>query len=376
MMDFLDDALDAKADETNQADSNGKKAHEDSVQYEKWFKTLKPAIDQVKQRSGKAPDGTNIGAILAKEFGLKLNGVISFPLRNGDEKEFDIVKISGKENIESRTFVPKVNGRDQDDLTPESMNDIYSLIAENGQTFPAIGWIPDPETGVIHVLDGSRRRMCCLLSDQTFTVYVAKGSLTKSEAKYIADISRLTKDLSYYEEGQALIEIMEDNGFVEVKELAEHLGEGITTIQHKVNAGRLPATLLQAFPSYNSMKTDNYKKLHSLTLKVQKTEFSYKDILEAAQDDFATTLANDTLTTSERYKKLVQNVTDAFNKLNKTIKKEKQLPVSLHKFDSKDKSATILSTKTKTNIVLTRIPKSKIDKIQEFISKTLAEPDS
>ncbi|MFZ3397345.1 hypothetical protein LCS82_07870 [Vibrio harveyi] len=374
-MDFLDDALDAKAEAANQADSDGKKAHENSVQFEKWFKALKPAIEQVKQRSGKAPDGTDIESLLAKEFGLKLGGVISFPLRNGDEKEFDIVKISGKGNIESRTFVPKVNGRDQDDLTPESMSDIYSLIAENGQTFPAIGWIPDPESGIIHVLDGSRRRMCCILSDQTFTVYVAKGSLTKPEAKYIADISRLTKDLSYYEEGQALIEIMEDNGFVEVKELAEHLGEGITTLQHKVNAGRLPATLLQAFPSYNSMKTDNYKKLHSLTLKVQKTKISYTDILEAAKSAFTETLTNDSLTTSERYKQLVQNVIDAFDKLNKTVKKEKPQPVSLHNFDNKDKSATILSTKTKTNIVLTRIPKSKVEKIQEFISKTLAEPD-
>lgn len=376
MMDFLDDALDAKAEEANQADSNGKKAHEDSVQYEKWFKTLKPAIEQVKQRSGKAPDGTDIEALLAKEFGLQLGGMISFPLRNGDEKEFDIVKISGKDNIESRTFVPKVNGRDQDDLTPESMSDIYSLIAENGQTFPAIGWIPDPDTGVIHVLDGSRRRMCCLLSDQTFTVYVAKGSLTKTEAKYIADISRLTKDLSYYEEGQALIAIMEDNGFVEVKELAEHLGEAITTLQHKVNAGRLPATLLQAFPSYNSMKTDNYKKLHSLTLKVQKTEIAYTDIIEAAKGDFTAILTDDTLTTSDRYKQLVQAVTDAFDKLNKTAVKEKPQPVSLHDFANKDKSATILSTKTKTNIVLTRIPKSRIEKIQEFISKTLAEPDA
>lgn len=375
-MDFLDEALDSKAEEENQSDGNGKKDHENSVQYEKWFKALSPAIEQVKYRSDKAPAGTDIKALLAKEFGLQLGGVISFPLRSGEEKEFDIVKISGKENIESRTFVPSVNGRDQDDLTPESMSDIYSLIAENGQTFPAIGWVPDTESGVIHVLDGSRRRMCCLLSGQTFIIYVAKGPLSKGEAKYIADISRLTKELSYYEEGKALISIMDDNGFTEVKELAEHLGEGVTTLQHKVNAARLPEELLQALPSHNSMKTDNYKKLHSLTLKIKKTKIKYEDIVEAAQSSFAVTLANKSLSITDRNKMLVNDLSDAFDVLNKTAKKEKPKPVSLYDFDNKDKSATILNTRTKTNIVLTRIPKSKVNKIQELITKVLAEPDS
>lgn len=310
-MDFLSKALDKSAKSSNAND--GKQAHESQAQTDRWVKNITPSLAQIQKRLESAPAHVDRQQFLAEHLGLTLDGEISFPLQNGEEMAFDIVKIEGSDSIKSRTTVPKINGRDQNDLTKESMSDIYSLIKENGQAFPAIGWIPDPETGVIHVLDGSRRRMCCILSGQTFVVYVAKGALTITTARYIADISRLNKDLSYYEEGLALIEIMQDNEIETPKALAEYLKQPESTIQFKVNSGRLPEKLLKCIPSYNSMNASHYKKLHQLKLKMDKAGLKYTDVTKNAQKTFKEVDENKTLTTKvEVHNSYVKAIEESF----------------------------------------------------------------
>lgn len=373
MMDFFDDAINSKAEEQNKSGGDAKSQHEASARYKQWFGILKPAIEQVRQRSVSAPDGVNVDEVLARELGLKFAGEITFTLRNGEEKEFEIVQIVGKENILSRTSVPKINGRLQDELSIESMSDIYPLIKENGQTFPAIGWVPDRETGIIDVLDGSRRRMCCYLSDQPYTIYVAKGPLTYSQAQYISMVSRLTKSLSYHEEGVALIDLMERESIEDVKSLAEKLGEPVTTLQHKVNAGRLPDELLSVFPNFNSMSGESFKLLHSFSIKVDKANLEYCQIIERAMSRLDEIQSDDGLSFADRNRKILKALSDSLGELTKGGRASAPKPVPLSQFKDKNKKATILSTKNKTDIVLKRIPKEKIQLIEEFLKDVLSD---
>ena len=370
-MDFLSQALDEST--KNSSSNDGKQAHEIQAQMDRWIKNITPSILQVQKRMECVPDNVDIQKFLSEQLGLELGGEIVFPLKNGENVTFDIVKINGKENIESRTYVPELNGRDQNDLTKESMNDIYPLIEKNGQAFPAIGWIPDSESGVIHVLDGSRRRMCCLLSDQTFTVYVAKGNLTKYTAKYIADIARLTKSLSYYEEGLTLLNIMKENSFNNVKELAQYLSEPETTVQYKVNSGRLPETLLKCIPSYNNMKSGQYKKLHRLKLKIDRSDVPYRKVVSNAKNYLFQIENSTSMSGSEKYRAYVQSLENSFNELNESPKsKQKPKPIHLVEFEEKNKSVTVLETRDKAEFILRSMPKEKIKVIQEFIVKTLS----
>lgn len=373
MMDFFDDALDSMADKKNKSGGDGKAQHEASVRYKQWFGVLKPALDQVRKRSSSAPEGVDVSAILAKELGLKFSGEITFTLRNGEKKEFEIVQIEGKENILSRTSVPSINGRLQDELSAESMSDIYPSIESNGQTFPAIGWVSDPESGIIDVLDGSRRRMCCYLSDRPFTIYVAKGPLTYSQSKYIASVSRMTKSLSYREEGISLIDVMERNNIKDVKTLAASLDEPVTTVQHKVNAGRLSDELLSVFPNYNSMPGEMFKSLHSFAIKVEKSEFDYLEIIAEARGRIDEIQSDDTLNFSDSNRKILKALTDSLRKLTKNGETEIVKPVPIRQFKDKNRKATILTTKTKTDIVLKRIPREKVRLIEEFLKDVLAD---
>jgi hypothetical protein len=90
------------------------------------------------------------------------------------------------------------------------------------------------------------------------------------DAKVIARILRLSKKLSYREQGaeyeQALAESDEMN---DVADLAKQYGESEVTVRDKLNAYRLPFSLLEHIPAYNSMSSVSYKRVHSVYTKIQ-----------------------------------------------------------------------------------------------------------
>ena len=83
---------------------------------------------------------------------------------------FELMRIPAAE-VEAKTQVFAANAREQSFLNEHALSDILSTLRERGQQYPAVG--RRMADGTIEVLDGSRRRMSCILAEKEFLVYVA-----------------------------------------------------------------------------------------------------------------------------------------------------------------------------------------------------------
>ncbi|MGR5296972.1 hypothetical protein ACPV5U_19075 [Vibrio mediterranei] len=235
---------------------------------EVWYSKQEGLFNNVKHKLSQMPEGTSLKEAY-KRMGIEID-TTSYSMKGGRVIDCDVYEFKGKEAIESATEVHPNNGRDQNDLTELGLNDVIDSIRDNGGNFlPAIGCWDEAKEKIL-ALDGSRRRMSCILTDGVYRIHVARQPITMGDAKVIARILRLSKKLSYREQGaeyeQALAESDEMN---DVADLAKQYGESEVTVRDKLNAYRLPFSLLEHIPAYNSMSSVSYKRVHSVYTKIQ-----------------------------------------------------------------------------------------------------------
>ena len=131
--------------------------------------------------------------------------------------EFQLLRIPANE-VKEKTSVFADNAREQSFLNELALSDILITLRDRGQQYPAVGrWIDDQH---IEVLDGSRRRMACILAEQDFLIYVARDINTK-HAKFLSDVANAHKPLSLYERGKEMQAMIERGDVYDQKELAK-----------------------------------------------------------------------------------------------------------------------------------------------------------
>lgn len=268
MNEHLDNLFGSTVKETTK--ENGITQEQDKLnkQAEVWYSKQEGLFNNVKNKLSKMPEGTTLQEAY-KRMGIEIDST-SYTMKGGRVIDCDVYEFKGREAIEAATAVHPHNGRDQSDLTELGLSDVIDSIKDNGGNFlPAIGcWDDAKET--IFALDGSRRRMCCILTDGLYRIHVARQPISMGDAKVIARMLRLSKQLSYREQGaeyeQALAESEDMN---DVADLANQYGESERTVRDKLNAHRLPFSLLEHIPAYNSMSSIAYKKIHSVYTKIQ-----------------------------------------------------------------------------------------------------------
>lgn len=228
-------------------------------------------------------------SIIAEKLGVENVSIDEKPfffVVNGRTIKCDVMRFQGKEAIESNTEVFTKNGRDQEHQTIEELSDIEDTMVLNGQnTYPGIAAILDGKDK-IQVLEGSRRRDLAIYRDLTFVSFVTRDKLTELEAKQIADISRLRKDLSYWENGKNIAEIIAANkeeaanaedgeevdDLTSTRKLGIYLNESHTTVNRYLQAYQLPEELLALIPNGRKLTGAQYIALCSYESKAKGKE--------------------------------------------------------------------------------------------------------
>ncbi|CAH0535817.1 hypothetical protein VST7929_03291 [Vibrio stylophorae] len=172
--------------------------------------------------------------------------------------QFELVKIQAAD-VAQKTCVFAQNAREQSFLNEHALADILSTLKKSGQQFPAVGrWTDD---GKIEVLDGSRRRMACILAAQDFLVYVGKN-ISLKHAKFLSDVANAHKPLSLYERGKEMQAMLASGEVVDQKELAKVCQCSEALVSGALKAATLPRELLQAYPSVSEIGRPTVVKLH------------------------------------------------------------------------------------------------------------------
>ena len=121
-------------------------------------------------------------------------------------------------------------------------------------------WLDD---GRIEVLDGSRRRMSCIIAHKDFLIYVAKGINTE-HAKFLSDVANAHKPLSLFERGKEMQSLLDTGKVADQKELAKYLQCSEALVSGALKAASLPMELLMAYPSVGELGRPTIVKLHRI----------------------------------------------------------------------------------------------------------------
>jgi ParB family transcriptional regulator, chromosome partitioning protein len=186
--------------------------------------------------------------------------VIELAIAGEEAVAFELIKINAAE-VKTKTQVFSQNAREQAFLTEHALADILVTLKERGQQYPAVGrWLED---GKIEVLDGSRRRMSCILADKDFLIYVAKGINTE-HAKFLSDVANAHKPLSLFERGKEMQALLDSGKVTDQKELAKYCQCSEALVSGALKAASLPMELLMAYPSVGELGRPTIVKLHRI----------------------------------------------------------------------------------------------------------------
>ncbi|ATF10083.1 ParB N-terminal domain-containing protein [Candidatus Enterovibrio altilux] len=194
--------------------------------------------------------------------------VIALSVAGETTVEFQLIRIPSA-NIASRTSVFVKNAREQSFLNELALSDILSTLQDRGQQYPAVGrWLDDDK---IEVLDGSRRRMSCILASQDFLIYVAKG-INSKHATFLSNVANAHKPLSLFERGKEMQTMLNNGDVVDQKELAKVCMCSEALVSGALKAASLPLLILQAYPSVVELGRPTIVKLHRLFFALTDTE--------------------------------------------------------------------------------------------------------
>ena len=186
--------------------------------------------------------------------------VIELAVAGEDTVAFGLVKVNA-DDVSTQTIVFAENAREQAFLNEHALADILVTLKDRGQQYPAVGrWLDD---GRIEVLDGSRRRMSCIIAHKDFLIYVAKGINTE-HAKFLSDVANAHKPLSLFERGKEMQSLLDTGKVADQKELAKYLQCSEALVSGALKAASLPMELLMAYPSVGELGRPTIVKLHRI----------------------------------------------------------------------------------------------------------------
>ncbi|OLQ93131.1 chromosome partitioning protein ParB [Vibrio panuliri] len=184
--------------------------------------------------------------------------VIELSVAGEEMVEFTLTRVEA-DQVESKTVVFADNAREQSFLNEHALSDVLVTLRERGQQYPAVGRMR--EDGKIEVLDGSRRRMSCILAGKPFLVYVAKD-INSEHAKFLSDVANAHKPLSLYEKGKEMQAKLASGEAEDQKALAKMFQCSEALVSGALKAADLPLELLQAYPNVADLGRPTIVKLH------------------------------------------------------------------------------------------------------------------
>ncbi|WPC76753.1 ParB/RepB/Spo0J family partition protein [Vibrio porteresiae] len=184
--------------------------------------------------------------------------IIELAIAGEEMVTFELVRVPA-ERVATDTVVFAENAREQAFLNEHALSDVLVTLKERGQQFPAVG--RRTADGKIEVLDGSRRRMSCILANKEFLVYVA-NDINAEHAKFLSDVANAHKPLSLYEKGREMQAKLDSGEAEDQKALARMFQCSEALVSGALKAAALPLELLKAYPNVVELGRPTIVKLH------------------------------------------------------------------------------------------------------------------
>lgn len=308
----------------------------------------------------------------------KASNMKSYKLENGSvEATRRVIPTS---EVAAKTAVHPLNPRNQEALNPTSVANTLASIEKNEIDTDCLGiWSDDNK--VILIIEGSVRRYCAIEAQKEYPVWVlpAGSATSKDIRRLINDAEDGKKPHSLREKGGAYmkeaLELNKDAESLKVDDVAKLIGVGRETVRKALQAYTLEITLLKLLPDYEGVGSGIYPELSKIEKAVKKSNIAMKDFVDAvkAHATYQTVIENQS--TGSAQKSVVKVIQDQLQKMTNKRSANKAEKFELASFSDRNKSAKmkVSADGRKHTIELSRIEKSIVDDIENFIRERLKQ---
>lgn len=153
--------------------------------------------------------------------------------------------------IETQTEVIEENKRNQASLNEFNLNYILRTLRDDGQMYEAEGYI-EPTTGKIKVVDGSSRRMSCILAVKPYRIMVTREVISRKQLGLRSERANDHKGSSFWEQSLEFSELKKDG--LSNQEIAQAKGVQESRVSYGLGAvDEVPNELYTRFQAHTSI---------------------------------------------------------------------------------------------------------------------------
>ncbi|MDG1751925.1 MAG: ParB/RepB/Spo0J family partition protein [Thalassotalea sp.] len=286
-------------------------------------------------------------------------------LYSGSIAEFNLIKLSYEDLVKDSFVDEAVNGREQDNITPDNVSGVSDTIADT-QFYPC--YVVKNDEGKYEFIDGSRRRAGAIEKKIGLECYVSEDEFTIADKIHLAQQLQTAKEHNFREQGLKIKHFIESEG-IEQQEAAKIFNHSPATISRLLKAASISKELLAIFPDRDLISLDNFGKLASVEKELSKQQLPVPVFLDDNQGVIEQAISQE-LPGTEKAKHIVDVlVAEAFNK--PVVKKEPVEEFPLAHYTDKNKYAKILSQGDKVQFVFKGIKPSLTKEIENFIKSKI-----
>ncbi|EIR0277912.1 peptide transporter [Salmonella enterica] len=291
-----------------------------------------------------------------------------FTLHNGRKLEAEHIIVPA-ERVKLETAVHPMNPRNQEALTLNAVRDILEQIQARGVDTEGVAV---KRNGVYLLIEGSRRRFCCIHLTKDLPLWVLPDELSPEDINSIITAAQTSRRFSYREVGFQYLQKMEEHGFVTNEELANFLGISHVSVSKRVQAAKIDNSLIALFPDYEGIPNSYYNRLSRLQKYIEKNLYSLEEVVESVREE---TKSLDVTDISEAQKSVIDKITKVVERLDINPPSKGWDTRELALFDNKDKYARVSKNASgrKIRFEFNRMNSELIAEIEEFIKQKLKE---
>ncbi|CGU88804.1 plasmid partition protein B [Salmonella enterica subsp. enterica serovar Typhi] len=291
-----------------------------------------------------------------------------FTLHNGRKLEAEHIIVPA-EKVEQETTVHPLNPRNQEALSVNAVRDILKDIEARGVDTEGVAV---KRNGVYLLIEGSRRRFCCIQSAKELPLWVLPDDVNADDINSIISATQTSRRFSYREVGLKYLREMEEHGFVTNEELANYHGISHVSVSKRVQAAKINSTLIALFPDYEAIPNSYYNRLFRLQKYIEKNLFSLEEVVENTREEIRDLDISDI---AEAQKTVMEKITTVVEKLDIKPPSKGWDTRELATFTNKDKYARISKSSSgrKIRFEFNRMNRELIDEIEKFIKSKLSE---
>lgn len=290
-----------------------------------------------------------------------------FTFQGGKKLDAEHVVIKGSD-VQTKTSVHELNPRNQEALDEKSMSDILQQISERGIDTEGIAV---RRNGIYYLIEGSRRRYCCIKLNVDFPLWVLPDDLSNDDILAIITAAQSSRKFSYREVGKQYLELMELHGFSTNEQLAQYLNLSTESVRKRVQAAQIDPRLVSLFPDYEGIPNNFYSRLAKIENIVIKEFIDIDELIFEVSKNYK---FDETVDLRKTQKELLDKLLFSLDLLTDKVKAKSTWCTSdLISFDNKDQYARVSRSYNgrKVRFEFNRLNKNLIDEIERLIKLKL-----